>query len=443
MTTAAPTASTASATNDAAALFDVFRRVRARTDALAAPLDAEDCLVQSMPDVSPTKWHLAHTTWFFETFALMPSRADYRVFDDAYAYLFNSYYNTVGAMHPRPLRGLLSRPPLADVLAYRRYVDEGVEELLLGADPERRDELEAVVELGLHHEQQHQELVLTDIKHVLWCTPLRPVYRPAGEETRARRTARRERAAPLRWLERAGETAWIGHDGQGFAFDNEAPRHRQIVEPFAIASRAVSNGEYADFIADDGYRRPELWLSDGWARVGELGWEAPLYWYRDGETWRQYTLAGDREVDAAEPVTHLSYYEADAYAQWAGARLPSEAEWELCARDCAREGNFADGERFHPAPVMDDGEPAARPRGMFGDCWEWTRSAYAPYPGYRPPAGALGEYNGKFMSGQMVLRGGSCATPASHVRASYRNFFPPEARWQFSGLRLARDTLTA
>jgi ergothioneine biosynthesis protein EgtB len=401
-----------------------YRCVRARTEALCEPLTPEDMVVQSMPDASPTKWHLAHTTWFFETFLLARREAGFAPFRPDYGFLFNSYYDAVGPRHARPKRGLLTRPPVQEVLAYRREVDERVLALAEGG---LDAEAAAVLELGLHHEQQHQELLLTDLEHAFSENPLRPAYAPPLPPSR--------RAAPqLAWVEHDGGLREIGHGGAGFAFDNEGPRHRAWLEPFAIASRAVTCGEYLAFVEDGGYRRPELWLSDGLAAVARNGWEAPLYWKRDGDRWTTFTLHGPRPLEPAEPVAHVSFYEADAYARWAGARLPSEAEWEVAARGAVEDGAFADGGRFHPAVAG-----ARRPAQLLGDVWEWTGSAYAPYPGFRAAPGALGEYNGKFMVNQLVLRGGSCVTPAGHVRSTYRNFFYPEARWQFSGLRLCRE----
>jgi len=406
-------------------LADRYREVRAASEGLCAPLSPEDCGLQSMPDASPVKWHLAHTSWFFETLVLeqlpgyTPFHADFRL-------LFNSYYQSVGAQHPRPERGVLSRPSLEEVRAYRRHVDQGILHLLDAGAP--LSSL-AVVELGLHHEQQHQELILSDLKHAFSRNPLRPVYRERASEPAGA-------AQRLRWHGFGGGLREIGHAGQGFAFDNERPRHRVFVEAFELASRPVTNAEFMAFVRDDGYARPELWLSDGFATVAARGWRAPLYWEeRDGET-RIFTLAGMIPLRADEPVCHVSHYEADAYARWAGARLPTEAEWEVAAQEAPREGGFVETGRLHPAPSQPcEGHPAA----LFGDVWEWTSSAYTPYPGFRPLAGALAEYNGKFMSNQLVLRGGSCATPQSHIRASYRNFFPPDARWQWSGIRLARD----
>lgn len=384
-------------------------------------------MVQSMPDASPAKWHLAHTTWFFETFVLAQARPGRAPFHPAYGYLFNSYYEAAGPRHARPQRGLLSRPPLEEVRRYRARIDEEVAEVL-AASP--ADALLDVVELGIAHEEQHQELLLTDILHAFSMNPLRPAY-SVGPDPGA--TAR---AAPaLAWVERPGGIVELGAGPEGFAFDNERPRHRALVAPHRLASRPVSAGEWLAFMDAGGYLRPELWLSDGWAAVQRHGWTAPLYWERDGAGFSRFTLRGRRPIEPAEPVCHVSFYEADAYARWAGARLPSEAEWEASAADAAPDGTFADDRRFLPAAAP------ARPglSQLLGDVWEWTASAYAPYPGYRPLAGALGEYNGKFMVNQLVLRGGSCATPRGHVRPSYRNFFYPDARWQFSGVRIARD----
>jgi ergothioneine biosynthesis protein EgtB len=380
-----------------------------------------------MPDVSPAKWHLAHTSWFFETFVLKPSDPDYRSRHPQYDYLFNSYYNAVGERHCRAQRGLLSRPTVADVYRYRADVDAEMRALFERLEGEALEQIAPVITLGLHHEQQHQELLLTDIKHVFSVNPLHPVYRPDNRGAGS--------APPLEWVSFPEGVAWIGHDGAGFAFDNEGPRHRVFLNAFALASRAVTNGEYIAFIEEGGYRRPEWWLSAGWNTVREKGWDAPLYWEKRDDGWWSFTLSGMRPVDPAEPVCHVSYFEADAYAHWAGARLPTEAEWETAARSMPVQGTFADAMPAHPAPAPQG--PGLRQ--MYGDVWEWTRSAYSPYPGYTPDAGALGEYNGKFMCGQYVLRGGSCATSESHIRPTYRNFFPPDARWQFSGLRLARD----
>ncbi len=421
-----------------------FRRVRAATEALCATLRTEDYVIQSMPDVSPTKWHLAHTSWFFETFVLERGVPDFQPFHPQYRYLFNSYYNSVGPMFFRPERGLLSRPTVEEVFAYRKHVDEGMTRFLESGDPARVAEVTPVVTLGLHHEQQHQELLLTDIKHVLSLNPLGPVFRD--------REPGREGDTPAAgWLEFEAGLREIGFAGRGFAYDNEGPRHREFVRAFRLADRPVTAGEYLAFLEDGGYRRPDLWLSDGWATVQAQGWTAPLYWRRDSDRWLQFTLSGWRPVLRSEPVAHVSLYEADAFARWAGARLPTEAEWEIAAERSAIRGNFVETGRLHPAgagasevEAGPDGDAVPATAGgpsrrMFGDVWEWTASPYSPYPGYRPPAGALGEYNGKFMVNQMVLRGGSCATPVSHIRPTYRNFFPPSARWQFSGIRLARD----
>ncbi len=403
-----------------------YAAVRRQTEALCAPLETEDYVIQSMPDASPVKWHLAHTSWFFETFVLRPRQADYRPFHPQFGFLFNSYYQGVGPRWPRPERGLLSRPTVAEVYRYRAYVDEHMARVLRTEDPAVR----AVVSLGLNHEQQHQELMLTDLKHAWAANPLHPVYREAvsvgGEPPR------------LAWVSFPEGLAWVGHDGRGFAFDNESPRHRVFLNGFQMASRLVTNAEYLAFIAEGGYARPDLWLSDGWAASQARGWGAPLYWRQEAGEWANVTLAGLRPLDGAEPVCHVSYYEADAFARWAGARLPTEAEWEVAAGAGETVGHFLEGGHFHPAAT-----PAATDQGLlkqlYGDVWQWTASGYAGYPGYRAPAGALGEYNGKFMCNQVVLRGASCVTPRSHARPTYRNFFAPDARWQFSGIRLARD----
>jgi len=408
-----------------------FQQVRQATEALCAPLAIEDYVIQSMPDCSPTKWHLAHVSWFFETFLLKPSAPDYKPLDPRYAYLFNSYYNAAGDKYPRPQRGLVSRPTVEDVYRYRHYVDEHVLDLLECADEDALENVKSIVTLGLHHEQQHQELIVTDLKNMLSHNPLHPVYveRSAASHTHT---------APMGWVDFSEGVYWIGHDGSGFAYDNEGKRHREFLDAYRIGSRLVTNADYLQFMQDGGYDEPEFWLSMGWATVQQAGWRAPLYWIEDGGTWSQYTLAGLRPVEPAEPVTHISYFEADAYARWAGGRLPTEAEWEVAAVTVPIEGNFVESGVFHPQALS-----MARAQNglaqMFGDVWEWTSSSYAPYPGFRIAPGALGEYNGKFMCNQYVLRGGSCATPRSHIRPTYRNFFPPDARWQFSGLRLAQD----
>ncbi len=409
------------------ALPDRFLAVRQVTERLAAPLSGEDCALQSMPDASPTKWHLGHSSWFFETFVLERFAPDFAPFDPAFRVLFNSYYHGVGDRHPRSERGLISRPDLATVLAYRQQVTERVAALfprLLS-----QAEFAALLWLGCHHEEQHQELILTDLKHLLAKNPLKPAYAaprpPAPADARS-----------PRWLGQVGGLVEIGHLGSGFSFDNEGPRHRVFLQPFEISSQPVTHADFAAFIADAGYRRPELWLSLGWDWVQANGITAPLYWQREGERWNTFTLRGMSAIDPLAPVCHLSYFEADAYARWAGARLPREAEWEFVAAELPLCGNFLDGGALQP---LAPGEGSEGPAQMFGDVWEWTQSAYLPYPGFRIAAGAVGEYNGKFMCNQFVLRGGSCVSPREHLRASYRNFFPPEARWQFSGLRLARD----
>jgi ergothioneine biosynthesis protein EgtB len=381
-----------------------------------------------MPDVSPTKWHLAHVSWFFDTFLLAPNLSDYEPLNPAYRLLFNSYYNAVGPQFSRPDRGHLSRPTLADVLAYRAWVDRGMAILLEQGDQGRLLDVAPLLELGLNHEQQHQELILTDIKYNLAVNPLRPAYHAV---TLPRAAATR----PLGWHAYGGGLQRIGHEGDGFAFDNESPRHVVFLRPFHIADRPVTNGEFLAFMEAGGYREPTLWLSEGWRTVQERSWQAPLYWERADGAWSAQTLSGLLPIDPHAAVTHVSYYEADAYARWRGTRLPLEQEWEHAAAGVAIGGNLQESGIFHPLSA-----PAAEGLAqVFGDVWEWTQSAYAPYPGYRAAAGAIGEYNGKFMVSQMVLRGGSCVTPQSHVRASYRNFFPPDARWQFSGIRLADD----
>ncbi|MBS0219570.1 MAG: ergothioneine biosynthesis protein EgtB [Proteobacteria bacterium] len=405
--------------------LDRFLAVRALTERLAAPLSPEDQTVQSMPDASPAKWHLAHTTWFFETFVLRTHSPSYRAFDPAYEYLFNSYYEAVGPRHPRPQRGMITRPGVEEILAYRRQVTEA----MVGLIDRGNDQCAALVELGLHHEQQHQELLLMDIKHLLSLNPLKPVYAPrrdgGDDETPG---------GPLSWVEFDSGLTSIGHDSKDFAFDNEGPRHRVWIEPFTLATRLVTCAEYAAFIEEDGYRRPEFWLSAGWDCASQRGWEAPLYWQRDGGRWSVFTLGGLQPLRDDEPVCHVSGYEAAAFAKWAGKRLPRESEWEVAAADVPLTGNMLDSGRLHPAPASGRGL-----RQMIGDVWEWTASPYVAYPGYREPPGAIGEYNGKFMANQMVLRGGCAATPADHIRTTYRNFFPLDARWMFGGIRLAED----
>lgn len=407
------------------ALAEEYSWVRGWSLALCAPLTPEDMLVQSCADASPAKWHLAHTTWFFETFVLREYLPGYRPFNPDFIWLFNSYYNAVSAQPEKKLRSVFSRPSLEEILAYRRSVDAAMENLAAGELP---GEARARIVLGLNHEQQHQELIVTDLKHAFWTNPLRPAYAefqgPAAS------------APPLAWTEFGEGVYQVGHDGTGFAFDNESPRHRVYLKPFRLASRLVTNAEYLEFMADGGYRNPALWLSDAWDQVVAGGWRAPLYWEQGEDGWVTFTCAGMRPLDPNEPVCHVSYYEADAFARWREARLPSEAEWEIAASaDRGIAGALLESGRFHPAGA----QRGAGLRQMIGDLWEWTSSPYSPYPGYSPAAGVLGEYNGKFMCNQMVLRGGSCATPASHIRPTYRNFFPPQARWQFSGIRLAHD----
>ena len=413
-------------------LRDRFHQVRRFTNALCVGLEAEDCVVQSMPDVSPTKWHLAHTTWFFETFILKKFVPGYRAEIPEYAYLFNSYYNAAGDMHRRDLRGLISRPTVSEAQRYRASVDSYIDELLSNPDESLLDEIEPILILGIHHEQQHQELLITDIKHVLAQNPLYPVFRQHNRDVAAKKFI------PIRFIDFEKTVSAIGHDGDGFTYDNEGPQHQALVPAFSLAARPVTNGEYIAFIEDNGYSRPEFWLSLGWMTVNEQRWNAPLYWAKRDGAWWNFTLSGLRPVDQSEPVTHVSYFEADAYANWAGARLPTEFEWERAALDRPIEGNFVEDENFHPRALSTFGEDRHL-RQMFGDVWEWTRSAYSPYPGYRAAPGALGEYNGKFMCNQYVLRGGSCATSRTHIRRTYRNFFQPEKRWQFTGIRLARD----
>jgi ergothioneine biosynthesis protein EgtB len=398
-------------------LAERYAEVRAHTESLAVPLGAEDQAVQSMPDASPTLWHRAHTTWFFETFVLARFDSDYRPFDDSYRTLFNSYYESVGQPPARDQRGLITRPGVAEIATYRAHVDAAMQALLESPS----DEVARWVELGLNHEQQHQELILTDIKHALSCNPARPAMMPG-------RAAPGDAAPTQSWLQVSGGIYLVGHGGAGFAFDNEGPQHEVIVESFRIASRPVSVADYLAFIDDGGYRRPELWLADGWTLAQAENWQAPLYWSKSGNEWRIFTLHGTRPLSPGEPVCHVSYYEADAYAAWAGARLPTEAEWEIATRRIGKAFSARAEPALHPGPLRN---------GFAQQVWEWTGSAYLPYPGYRRPAGAIGEYNAKFMVGQMVLRGQSCATPPGHSRVTYRNFFYPSARWQFSGFRLA------
>jgi ergothioneine biosynthesis protein EgtB len=409
-----------------------YSQVRAASVKLAEPLSVEDQCLQSMEFASPTKWHLAHTTWYFETFVLAAVDPGYAPFDPHFGFLFNSYYQTVGSMHARPQRGLLSRPSVDEVMTYRDFVDRAVHEALAGGRLDANRELRGLLELGLHHEQQHQELMLTDIKHAFWANPLRPTYLPSRPRSNP------PALEPHGWVAHPEGLRHIGHGGGRFGFDNERPRHATYQREFALGSRPVSCGEFLEFIEDRGYLRPELWLSDGWDWLQRDGLQAPGYWERLEEPggWKLLTLHGTRPLYPDEPVTHVSFFEADAYARWAGQRLPTEAEWEIAASGQPVEGNFVESGILHPRTAA--GGPSAEGQ-LFGDVWEWTASPYVAYPGYRAPAGPVGEYNAKFMCNQQVLRGGSCATPRSHMRASYRNFFQPEARWQFSGIRLARD----
>ena len=408
-----------------------YKTVRRQTDELCAPLAVEDYVIQSMPDVSPPKWHLAHTSWFFETFLLIPLLKSYRIFHSQYGYLFNSYYETIGEVFPRKRRGLLSRPTTQAVYEYRAYVDEHIEKLVESVSEENWQSCFDRLILGIHHEQQHQELLCTDIKHIFAVNPLRPVYktRPVIPATSPVKPDK------ITWLPCDGGVVKIGHSGEDFAFDNEMPRHNVYLEDFYCASRLVTNGEYKEFIDAGGYLRPEYWLSDGWKTVNEQQWGAPLYWEKIDNIWWAMTLSGMRIVDDNEPVCHVSYYEADAFARWYGKRLLTEAEWEHVASSGEIRGNFRESGYLQPIPA----QPGNNMQQNFGDVWEWTQSPYVPYPGYRFPEGAIGEYNGKFMCNQMVLRGGSCVTPASHLRASYRNFFFPADRWQFTGIRLGED----
>ena len=397
-----------------------FARIRTATLSLCHHLEIEDFVVQSMPDVSPTRWHLAHVTWFFEKFVLEPFKEGYERYDDDFHFLFNSYYYSAGDMHARPHRGLLSRPTVREVLAYRQHVDDAMISLLESAPA---GDAEDRVVLGLNHEQQHQELLLTDIKHVFSCNPLKPAVNPELQKGPS------IELPALEFFDGVSGIQEIGATGGDFCFDNETPRHASLLHPHRIGSRLITNREFREFILDGGYRRADLWLSDGWATINERGWSRPLYWGDDLES--EFTLGGERDLDLDAPVCHVSYYEADAYARWAGCRLPTEAEWEVAARDNDVTGNFVESNHWHPV--------AGHGPQWFGDVWEWTASSYAPYPGFQPLSGSLGEYNGKFMCNQMTVRGGSCATAVDHIRASYRSFFYPDARWQFLGFRLAKD----
>lgn len=421
-------ANTALSAPSPATTLDQFTSVRDQTRKLAAPLSDADATVQSMPDASPAKWHLAHTTWFFERMVLSPHLPGYKEFDTSFNFLFNSYYETIGARQPRPRRGMITRPALDRVMLYREHVEDGITRLMRHtSDPE----VIALVELGCQHEQQHQELFLTDILHLFSQNPLQPAYKdpePLAVELHS--------APPASWQAFDGGIIEVGHSGGDFHFDCEAPRHQALLQPYALSNRLVTNAEWIEFIEDDGYRQPLHWLSSGWETVKSEQWSLPFYWEKRDDTYWTMTLRGAQPVDPAAPITHISYFEADAFATWAGHRLPTEPEWENAASSHEVTGNFAESGRLRPKPANMQQTGLAQ---MFGDTWEWTRSPFTPYPGFKTDAGAVGEYNGKFMCGQFVLRGGSCVTPVDHVRATYRNFFPPDARWQFSGLRLAKD----
>ena len=407
---------------------------------LAEPLSAEDMAAQAMEDASPTKWHLAHVTWFFETFVLKPHLEGYRLFDESFNFCFNSYYEAMGARQPRPARGLLTRPSAARVMAYREHVDDALERLAERGF-ERGSDLARLIEVGINHEQQHQELLLTDILALFAVNPLRPAYREGRAKALLAAVGAERPAAEagsVTWIDFPGGIAKVGHDGQGYAWDNESPRHDVLIHPFRLADRLVTNGEWLDFMADGGYRTASLWLADGWAKINREGWRAPLYWEEHGSGWHAMTLDGLLPLETAAPVSHVSYYEADAFARWAGARLPTEFEWELAGAELPVEGNTLGTRAFRPVAARAASGDGC-PRQMFGDVWEWTQSAYLPYPGYRAPEGAIGEYNGKFMVSQQVLRGASCVTPDGHARATYRNFFYPHQRWQFAGVRLASE----
>ncbi len=414
-------------------LIESYKKVRQFTHTLAEPLEIEDYVVQSMPDVSPTKWHLAHTSWFFESFVLSKALNEYKSPNSQYAYLFNSYYVQAGERHYRPKRGLISRPTVEQTYSYRNHVDESMLQFMENADSNEWKEFGPVIEIGIHHEQQHQELIVTDIKHVLSENPLHPRYIDKKNNGKSPQGPKE-----LKWIAIDGGLYDIGNQGGVFGYDNEFPVHKSYLAPYELASRLITNAEYIEFLEDGGYETPEIWLSEGWATVEENNWKAPLYWQKHNGEWMQFTLSGLRPVEPDEPVTHVSYFEADAFARWAGSRLPTESEWEVAASNIDIEGNFVDDLNFHPIALDIDSNGDALEQ-MYGDVWEWTQSSYSAYPGYKTPPGALGEYNGKFMCNQMVLRGGSCATSKSHIRKTYRNFFPTNARWQFMGIRLARD----
>lgn len=417
-------------------LAESFKTVRDFSHTLAEPLEIEDYVIQSMPDASPTKWHLAHTSWFFETFVLSRAIKGYKSPSPQYAYLFNSYYIQAGERHLRLKRGLISRPTVEETYNYRNHVDEHMIEFFNNANEREWREFSPVIEIGIQHEQQHQELIVTDIKHVFSENPLRPAYK--HEKTvNGKKTAK---FPPAKWIDFDGGIHSIGHEGRGFGYDNEFPLHKVYLEPFRLQSRLITNGEFIEFIEDGGYKAPELWLSEGWTTAEGNNWEAPSYWERKDGKWMHFTMSGMRALDLDEPVCHVSYFEADAFARWAGGRLQTEAEWEIAAGGLPVEGTFADDKIFHPVtPATTENNNSLIQ--IYGDVWEWTQSPYVPYPGFRTLSGALGEYNGKFMCNQYVLRGGSCATPKSHIRKTYRNFFPPNARWQFMGIRLAKDSI--
>ncbi len=416
-------------TMDNTTLTKRFTDVRGVTMKLIQPLEAEDFIIQSHEDVSPAKWHIAHTTWFFERMILKEYKSGYQEFNPAFDFLFNSYYNSIGPYQPRHQRGVLSRPTVDEVIAYRRYVDDQVLELL--ADSDKKKEVEKLIEMGLQHEQQHQELILMDVKYNFFVNPLFPTYLETAERTVSQKLE-------TEFVEFNGGLVEIGHSGEGFSFDNESPRHKVWLEPFKLATKPVTNGEFLEFIEAGGYEQPEYWLSDGWSTVKENNWKAPLYWLKnDEENWQLFTLGGVVDLDPNEPVSHVSFYEADAFSRWKGKRLPTEAEWEYASQGISISGNMMEQGAYHPVSSSEEG--TTKLSKMFGDVWEWTASAYTSYPGSKPLEGALGEYNAKFMCNQMILRGGSCATPASHIRSTYRNFFAPDKRWQFSGFRLADD----
>lgn len=416
-------------------LLDELDRVRKFSMKLVSPLETEDFVIQTMADVSPAKWHLAHTTWFFETFVLRPADPNYQSFHPEFNFLFNSYYNAVGKRHARPERGFLSRPTTAEVFAYRESVDQALQQLQLDALAE---EILAAIELGIHHEQQHQELMLTDLKHVFSVNPLLPSYRDDLRAGFASSQAENSQPSDINWVELAGGIVSVGHSQTGFHFDNETPRHQVLLQDYSMSHRLVTNAEYLEFIEAKGYQRPELWLSEGWDAVNRWNWEAPSYWKKTDSGWQEFTLGGTRPLRPNSPVTHVSFFEADAFARWRDCRLPTEFEWEVAAAGSSSSvGNFVEEDFLHPVEP-NPGQPSTPLQQMFGDVWEWTASPYVAYPGYKPAAGAIGEYNGKFMSSQWVLRGGSCATSRSHIRSTYRNFFHPDKRWQFTGIRLAK-----